>query len=277
MAFEKLRRVRAFEETCQYQGSRLLFRGPKRSLSHDYIAFLGGTETYGKFVARPYPDRLEERTGATCVNLGWPNAGIDVFLKDRGLMSMAQGARLTVLQVPNASNLTNRFYTVHPRRNDRFLKARDPLRKLYPEIDFTDFSFTRHMLATLKAHSLDRFALLHQDLAQVWIAGMRRLIERIGGPVILLWFSDRAPDMLFDAPEMDYEPALVSRGMLDALTEVVAGIAHVPRGAPDKVEALEDRLFLHIDAQAARDLPGQGAHDAAADALLPLIARHLEC
>lgn len=276
MAFEETGRLRAREETCQYQGSRLLFRGPKRSLSTEYIAFLGGTETYGKFVARPFPDRVEELTGATCVNLGWPNAGIDVLLNDRGLMRMAGAARLTVLQVPNAANMTTRFYTVHPRRNDRFLKARAPLRTLYPEIDFTDFSFTRHMLATLKAHSLDRFAVLHQELAQVWIAGMCRLIDEIGGPVILLWFSDRTPDRLCDAPEMDYEPALVSRGMFEAVTKAAAGVVRVPRGAQIKAEALVDRLFLQIDAPAVRDLPDQGAHDAAAEALLPLIAQHME-
>ncbi|MCR9147484.1 MAG: DUF6473 family protein [Rhodobacteraceae bacterium] len=275
MAFEELGRLRAREETCQYQGSRLLFRGPKRSLCQEYIAFLGGTETYGKFVTCPFPDRLEQLIGATCVNLGWPNAGIDVLLNDRGLMRMAGAARLTVLQVPNAANMTNRFYTVHPRRNDRFLKARAPLRALYPEIDFTDFSFTRHMLATLKAHSLDRFAVLHQDLAQVWIAGMRRLIDKIEGPVILLWFSDRAPDRLCDAPEMDYEPALVSRGMLEALTGAAAGMARAPRGTQDKAELLTDQLFLRINASAARDLPDQGAHDIAAKALLPLITQHM--
>ncbi len=277
MAFKELGRRRPLEKTCQYQGSRLFFRGPKRSLAREYIAFLGGAETYGKFVKRPFSHRLEERTGATCVNLGWPGAGIDVFLNDAGLMRMAQAARLTVLQVPNASNLTNRFYTVHPRRNDRFLKALAPLRELYPEIDFTDFSFTRHMLATLKAHSVDRFAVIHQDLAQVWIAGMRDVVDRIGGPVILLWFSDRAPEMLCDAPEMDYEPALVSRGMLEALTDKVAGIVRAQRATPDKVEALVERLNMNIQAQAMRDLPGQNAHDNAADALLPFVARHLEC
>lgn len=264
MAFEDPRRVRAAEQTCQYQGSRLVFRGPKRDLGTAYIACLGGTETFGKCVERPFPDRLEAKIGATCVNLGWPNAGIDVLLKDQGLMSMARGARLTVLQVPNASNLTNRFYSVHPRRNDRFLEARGPLRRLYPEIDFTDFSFIRHMLATLKAHSLDRFALLHQELAQVWVEGMQEVIERIEGPVILLWFSDRSPDVLFDAPEMDYEPALVSKWMLEALAQDVCGIAYVPRVAAASGAA-----------PVAGALPGQGAHDAAADALVPLVAQRL--
>lgn len=276
MAFNEAGRARAREETCQYQGSRLLFRGPKRSLSTQYIAFLGGTETYGKFVDHPFPDRLEGSTGATCVNLGWPNAGIDVFLNDRGLMRMARGARLTVLQVPSAANLSNRFYTVHPRRNDRFLTARAPLRRLYPEIDFIEFSFTRHMLATLKAHSLDRFETVHEELSEIWVARMRRLIEQIGGPVILLWFSDRVPDRFSDAPEMDYDPALVSRQMMEALTDAVVGVSIVPRRPMEASAGLSDRLFLQVGTRGVRDMPGQAAHDAAAEALLPLIAQHLE-
>ncbi|WP_135500971.1 DUF6473 family protein [Roseovarius aestuariivivens] len=274
MTFEELGRVGVREETCRYKGSRLAFRGPRRDLQQDYIAFLGGTETFGKFVDRPFPALLEERTGRTCVNLGWPNAGIDVVLNDRGLMRMAGAARLTVLQVPNAANLSNRFYTVHPRRNDRFLKAREPLRRLYPELDFTEFSFTRHMLVALKGHCTDRFALVHQDLAQVWIARMRRVIGKLGGPVILLWFSDRAPERACDRPEMQYDPALVSRGMLEALTDVAAGMARAPRGGTGEHTGLAERLFQQIETPAARDLPGQAAHAAAAQALIPLVTEY---
>ena len=39
-------------------------------------------------------------------------------------------ARLTVLQVTGAQNMSNRFYSVHPRRNDRFLKASPLLRAM---------------------------------------------------------------------------------------------------------------------------------------------------
>ena len=35
---------------------KLLFRGPKRDLDQPFVAFLGGTNTYGKFIERPFPD-----------------------------------------------------------------------------------------------------------------------------------------------------------------------------------------------------------------------------
>ena len=51
----------------------------------------------------------------------------------------------------------NRFYAVHPRRNDRFLRPSAKIEALFPEIDFTEFSFNRHMLSALESVSADRF------------------------------------------------------------------------------------------------------------------------
>jgi hypothetical protein len=107
---------------CRYGTSKLLFRGPRRPLKEPYIAFLGGTETYGKFIANPFPELIEQSIGRTCVNLGCVNAGVDVFATDPQIVKIASGADVTVLQLMGAHNMSNRFYTVHPRRKDRFLK-----------------------------------------------------------------------------------------------------------------------------------------------------------
>ena len=55
---------------CRYGMSKLLFRGPHRELDGPFCAVLGGTETYGKFVADPYPALVEQMTGLRMVNLG---------------------------------------------------------------------------------------------------------------------------------------------------------------------------------------------------------------
>jgi hypothetical protein len=57
-------------------------------------------------------------------------------------------------------NLADAHYRVHPCRNDRFLRAHQPLRDLYPEVDFTKFNFTRHMMQRLEAISPERFVRL---------------------------------------------------------------------------------------------------------------------
>lgn len=250
---------------CRYDGSRLLFRGPRRRLEGDFVACLGGTETFGKSVSHPYPDLLEEMTGITCVNFGWPNAGIDVFTGDRALIDCAGRARLCVLQVPGAINMSNRYYTVHPRRNDRFLQATETLRALFSDVDFCEFSFTRHMLGHLRQRSPDRFVLLRQELASVWVDGMRALIGRIGAPVVLLWLSTRAPESAADRTGTWADPALVDRDMLQMLRDAACGIVEVrlQEGAPGTDSAMPG---------AGCDQPGAGTHRRIARALRPEVA-----
>jgi hypothetical protein len=96
-----------------------------------------------------FPELLEDHVGLPVVNLGAINAGIDVFSCDETVLSACSGARAVVLQAMGAHNLRNRFYSVHQRRNDRFLRASPLLSTLYPEVDFTEFAFTRHLIQTL--------------------------------------------------------------------------------------------------------------------------------
>ena len=83
---------------CRYGSSRMLYRGPKKKLSRNYIAFLGGTETYGKFVASPYPEMVGCEIDQICVNLACSNCGIDAILQDDSLLSICNRAKVTVLQ-----------------------------------------------------------------------------------------------------------------------------------------------------------------------------------
>lgn len=135
---------------CRYGTSKLLFRGPRRKLDRPYIAFVGGTETYGRFIEKPFSKLVEDETGQQCVNFGCMNAGIDVFSRDPYIPMATAGAMITVVQVMGAQNMTNRFYSVHPRRNDRFVAPSDLLKTIYREIDFSEFHFNKHMLTTLK-------------------------------------------------------------------------------------------------------------------------------
>ena len=80
------------------------------------------------------------------------------------MLSACANAQVTVIQILGAHNMSNRFYTVHPRRNDRFLRASPMLRGIYHDVDFTEFNFTRHMLSRLREISEERFALVVEEL-----------------------------------------------------------------------------------------------------------------
>lgn len=253
---------------CRYGKSRLMFRGPGKNLTPPFVAVLGGSETYGKFVAEPYPRLIEAEMGLQVVNLGLMNAGPDVFLKDQELLNVAKMAEITVLQIVGAQNLSNRYYTVHPRRNDRFLAASPKLRALFPEIDFTDFHFTRHLLRRLQEVSSDRFEVVAEDLRAFWVGQMRELIQRLDRKVILLWLAVMRPPPPGRRADLMHDPLLVDREMVDALRPLAANYVEV-RPSKATLNANSEGMVLGpMDIAVAAGLPGPQFHREIAKAVI---------
>ncbi|MFN3723376.1 MAG: DUF6473 family protein [Paracoccaceae bacterium] len=252
---------------CRYGMSRVMFRGPRRDLDRPYMVALGGTETYGKFVPEPYPALVEVATGMRMVNLGAVNAGLDLYLKDPDVLETATRARLAVIQIMGAQNLSNRYYAVHPRRNDRFLYATPMLRNMYREVDFTDFSFTRHLLHTLRTVSVDRFEALVDELRSAWVARMKALLASLPCKTVLLWVANAPPPMPDRRSDLTHDPLFVDADMIASLRprvtryiEVVASPAAVSQGTAGMA-------FGALDALSAQSLPGPAVHRQIADQL----------
>ena len=245
---------------CSYGKSRLVFRGPRRSLDRPYIAFLGGTETYGKYVPDPFPDLVEDEIGFASVNLGCVNAGLDVYLSEPAVIEIACKAEAVVLQIVGAVNLSNRYYTVHPRRNDRFIAATPLLKTLFRDVDFTDFHFTRHMLTTLEANSHDRFEEVADELRRTWVERMDALLGRLPKRTILLWIADMPPQAKGQHPPLQCDPVLVDRAMLAAVTPRAGGFVEAVASANARMSSLEGMAFAALEALAAATLPGPSVH-----------------
>lgn len=199
---------------CRYGQSRNLFRGPRRRLRGEFVACIGGTETFGRLVEEPYPALLEREIDAKCVNLGCLNAGVDAFLEDLTVHEISSKARYTILQIMGADNLSNRYYMVHPRRNDRFLRARPLLHSLFPEVDFTEFHFTNHMLGRLSECSEIRFQEVVSELRSAWSARMGDLLGVLGRPLILIAFVDPEEQ----APAAFVTDAMIAEFLGDGIT-----------------------------------------------------------
>ena len=121
-------------------------------------------------------------TGRVLDRLLVPSAqveGVDMHLGDPELAQRAEEARGFVLVLPPLGNLSNPFYSVHPRRNDRFVAARPALKALFPDVDFAAIAFTGHALGTLAGTCPDRFAEVRKVLAALWVTRMRLLLERL--------------------------------------------------------------------------------------------------
>lgn len=243
-------------EPCRYGKSRLLVRGPQRSLDEPYVAFLGGTEVYGRFVEYPFVDSLQGRLGVNCVNLGSVNAGLDSFVQDDTLIGLARDARVTVLQMLGAQNISNPYYRVHPRRNDRFLQAQPALKTLYPEVDFTEFHFNKHLLCTLRDISGQRFEQVREQLQRSWVERMSGLIKALDGQVLLLWLRYHL-DADAGFPE---EPVLVDRSMADALRPKVQGIVEFRAQSAAAARDIAGMVFGQMELPAARHMIGPNEH-----------------
>jgi len=228
-----------------------------------YIAIIGGSATFGKFIAKPYPDLLEAALNEVCINLGYQSAGPDVFLQDTAVQSLCQDAVAVVIQIMGAANLSNVFYRVHPRRNDRFIAPTDRLKALYPEVDFTDIAFTGHLIERLRAVDDERFTLVKTHLQKTWITRMKMLIRLARGPVVLLWFAKRTPEDTDDTGQFSNEPAFVTREMLGQLRRDVADIVEVMNRSTD----VRGMCFAPLDALAAQKTLNPSAHKMAAKAL----------
>ncbi|TDK46721.1 DUF6473 family protein [Antarcticimicrobium luteum] len=245
---------------CRFPGSALPVRGPCVDLVRPYLAFLGGSETFGRFVEAPFPTLVDRALGQSCVNLGSINAGLGAILRDAGVMRIAAGAELTVVQIPGAQDLGNQYYRVHPRRNDRFLAPTRRLAALYPEVDFTQFHFTKHLVTTLYRQSPARFAPVLDELRALWIDRMEQLLGTLGGRVLLLWlqYDDRRPQD--DAP-LGPDPLLVSRAMIDRIRPDARGLVEVPVvPAGRRVGETARMAFGPLQALAAEHLPGPSMH-----------------
>ena len=260
---------------CRYDGSKLLFRGPRKPLTGDYVAFLGGSETYGTFAPRPFPDLLADTLAITTVNLGCINAGVDVFSRDPGVQAICQGAKATVVQVTGAQNLSNRLFTVHPRRNDRFLKASQFLRGIYGDVDFTRFRFTRDLLGELQDVSAEKFDQVLEELKTAWVARTVDLVKSLGPNVVLLWMSDAPPEVSHDLSS-GIAPLFVDRAMLDQVRPHVTTLVEVVASDAAHLAGSEGLVFSDMDQIAVSHVPGMAKHQEVAAALAPVLAEVLQ-
>ena len=256
---------------CRYGSSRLLFRGPRRDIDRAYVAVLGGTETYGKFVPVPFPDLIERQLGLPVANLGCMNAGPDVFLNELAVTEIAAQASVTVVQLLGAHNLSNRYYAVHPRRNDRFLGATPLLRAIFPRVDFTEFNFTRHMLMSLQGASVDKFEVLAEELRAAWVLRMKLLLSRLGRRTILLWVADHPPPSPTRRVDLARNPLLIDSEMINAIRMPAASYVEAVFSPAALSQGVEGMAFAPMEAPAAAGLPGPAAHQEVADVLMPAI------
>ncbi len=249
---------------CRYGASRIPFRGPERTLDGPYVSVIGGSESYGKFVSKPFANLLEERLETPVVNLAAMHAGLTLIVDDPAILTIASASQMTIVQVLGAQNMSNRYYSVHPRRNDRFVGASDQMQAMFPDVDFTEFNFTGHLMSSLEERKHPALPDLIAELKTAWVQRMKLILSDIASEKILLWMSERAPEET--APLSDVmDPHYVDRDMLEALSPYIAGIVEVVTDDDTATEDMVGKLYTEGEKQAAAALPGPAFHSKVAD------------
>jgi Domain of unknown function (DUF6473) len=278
MSFETIIENGLRYDTYRFGRTRQIFRGPKPDLSRPYVACIGASETYGKFVETPFPALLRQTLAMSVANWGTPDAGPAFFLRDPVMVEACSNARLCVVQIMPALNMSNRLYSVFHRRNGRLKEPSDMLQLLYPTVDFSRYSYVYNMVSRLQVTDEDKFSLVEAELRMAWVARMKELLEAIETPKILLWISQRSPDDKsgrLSPRSPGSNPALVDRSMLETIAPLADGVVEYV-ATEDEAQGREgDRIFTEEQEVAARRHPSATMHTLAAGALHGMIGEVL--
>ncbi|MEM9966976.1 MAG: DUF6473 family protein [Pseudomonadota bacterium] len=270
MTFVSLRPESLDYALCRYGTSKLLFRGPRQLSQDPYIAFLGGIETYGRFVRSPFPSQIEEALGRPCLNLGQVGAGVDVFLHDPFVAQVLKEAKVIVVQAMGVQGQSNAFYTVHPRRNDRITALRPALHDLFDRADFTDVHYTRHLLESLCSLSSEGFTTVQAHLQAVWVKQMQSLLTQIAGVSIVLWINNHASreSPASEEPFFCRDPLFVRPGMIAKIAPYATEVLQVDISSAARSAIASGMIYGAAEEVEAAQLMNAQAHEEVAQALL---------
>lgn len=296
-------------EVVDYQmtelpGTGLMVRGPlpeRLDRPGGYFACVGAAQTLGCFCERPFPTIVGEAIGLPALNLGYGGAGPEFFLRQETLLPYLNRARFVVLQVMSARSQSNSLYEcggleyVTMRTDGRHLGAH----AAFDEVVRGPEAIARLPLPWRVRRKLGNWAArgraraLVAEAREAWIRSSLELIARIEVPVILLWFSKRAPayrQRYGTGTVLGEFPHLVTPEMLatlaprvEAVVECVTGRGSpqplVSRftGAPTSVTPADDRPDLGEEVW-TRNLyyPSPEMHGDAAERLLAHLSRRSE-
>lgn len=215
---------------------RFLFRGPKPKHVEEgeYVACLGGAQTFGRFVENPYPSLLQAATGVDFLNLGIGDGKPAFYLHAKGLLEYLNRARAVVVQVFSARAVANSRFQPADIDNS-FLK--DKTAGQDAKSVFADHAYSA-LLKQLDKPSVRRIV---AETRRNYLSQMQDLLSLIKPPKILFWFSVRDPDYtesLDSAASLLGEyPHFVNRDMLEQLKpfadEFVACVSR--QGLPQKL------------------------------------------
>lgn len=161
--------------------SGVTLRGPVPDFDAPFVALWGSSEIFGKYVEYDVSQHLMQALGMQVVNFGIMNAGVDVFAWRHLFGYWSRRAHKNIVQTLPARHRSNRFYKVHPLRNDRLIQVSGDLKRLFPEVNFLEMYFVGHLWDALYKTCADRARVASETIED---EGQRLFAQMIhDGPV----------------------------------------------------------------------------------------------
>lgn len=217
-------------------GTQAQIRGPlpKSFEEGGYICGIGAAQTFGRFAKTPFLTRVGAALGRETLNLGLAGGGPKHFANRPGMIAAANRASLVILQVMSGRSVSNSVFE-NPGAGSLRPWGAPPERKArHAEIEYSELylregkAFIQNLLEETRSNYLAEYDLL---------------LSKIKVPVLLLWFSTRAPDYIEWYPESTDRPA---GGFFGAFPQLVNAVTY---------NTLASKVQDHASCISARGLP----------------------
>lgn len=227
---------------CDYRyakvpGAEIVARGP---LPDDlaegrFVSYLGGAQTLGRFVQRPYPSLVGDATGWPTLNLGFGGGKPEFYLNAPGALDVINRGACAVIQVMSARGSPNSIIRA-VRNENNFVLYHTKDESGATEL-FVDHAYRR----LLREESSETVARCLQETRDAWVRDMSQLLNAIRVPKLLLWFSVREPRYIAETHDVGAflgpYPQFVDEAMLNRLRPLADGLVECTssRGMPSRL------------------------------------------
>ncbi|MEO0356832.1 MAG: DUF6473 family protein [Pseudomonadota bacterium] len=213
------------------------------------IAALGGAETFGRFMDRPYPDKRADLLGVSVLNLAMLHSGVDSYQHAVSVLDCAHGCAAVVFECPDVRKSSNSYYSVHRSRNDRVIGLHPPFLDMFAGLDMMRVGFVGDLWRRCQRHDPDATGQMMADITASSCKTWSDFVRSFEKPSVTVSFATTASPV-----------------------RSVDGIDHVQIPQSDEQASLRGFTVAGDDRVVARSMAGQSAHDLAARSLARRLA-----
>jgi hypothetical protein len=193
---------------------QLQFRGPQVPAADlaagNFFSCLGGAQTHGVYIQKPYPNLLADNVGMPGLNLSLGGCGPGVYLMAKGAVELVNRGRFVIMQVMTARTDSNSRMGPYG-----FVEAVRDMKNAGEPIS------AGAMWARIIKEEPEKLAGYVAESQASWRQRYRDLIEQIKVPIILFYFAHKAPEEPIDTSSWERLimpfPQLVDAASIEAV------------------------------------------------------------